>query len=152
MTLLYDRYLVRPSAEHDEATSSAAPSPAPGERPAESPSSTDVSPPGSPPRQSQSPQPQFTDILDDPEFDRVSDRKEIEEEYQCFNGHPEAIRGRAMAADFSEGRLETLVGSPLKELAGTQNQYVSYLVTTKVRTQVCSFHARREAQMFTHTP
>jgi hypothetical protein len=38
-----------------------------------------------------------------------------------------------MAADFSEGRLETVVGSPQKELAGTQNAYVSYLVTTKVR-------------------
>jgi sorting nexin-4 len=37
-----------------------------------------------------------------------------------------------MAADFSEGRLETFVGSPQKELAGTQNQYVSYQVTTKV--------------------
>ena len=37
-----------------------------------------------------------------------------------------------MAADFSEGRLETFVGSPQKELAGTQNAYFSYLVTTKV--------------------
>lgn len=37
-----------------------------------------------------------------------------------------------MAEDFSEGRLETSVGSPQKELAGTQNAYVSYLVTTKV--------------------
>lgn len=37
-----------------------------------------------------------------------------------------------MAEDFSEGRLETFVGSPQKELAGTQNAYVSYLVTTKV--------------------
>ncbi|KAL6711801.1 intercellular trafficking and secretion [Coniothyrium glycines] len=36
-----------------------------------------------------------------------------------------------MADDFSEGRLETLVNSPQKELSGTQNQYVSYLVTTK---------------------
>ncbi|KAF1360410.1 Phox-like protein [Lizonia empirigonia] len=36
-----------------------------------------------------------------------------------------------MAEDFSEGRLETSVGSPQKELAGTQNAYVSYLVTTK---------------------
>jgi sorting nexin-4 len=42
-----------------------------------------------------------------------------------------------MAADFSEGRLETIVGSPQKELAGTQNAYVSYLVTTKVRLACC---------------
>ncbi|KAF2118361.1 hypothetical protein BDV96DRAFT_488309 [Lophiotrema nucula] len=36
-----------------------------------------------------------------------------------------------MAADFSEGRLETIVGSPQKELSGTKDAYVSYLVTTK---------------------
>ncbi|KAF2281254.1 uncharacterized protein EI97DRAFT_366855 [Westerdykella ornata] len=39
--------------------------------------------------------------------------------------------GTSMAADFSEGRLETTVGSPQKELAGTKDAYVSYLVTTK---------------------
>lgn len=37
-----------------------------------------------------------------------------------------------MAADFSEGRLETIVGKPQKELAGTKDAYVSFLVTTKV--------------------
>ncbi|KAF2831155.1 Phox-like protein [Ophiobolus disseminans] len=36
-----------------------------------------------------------------------------------------------MADDFSEGKLETVVDSPQKELSGTQNQYVSYQVTTK---------------------
>jgi hypothetical protein len=37
-----------------------------------------------------------------------------------------------MAEDFSEGKLETLVDSPQKENAGTQTQYVSYQITTKV--------------------
>ncbi|KAF9736016.1 intercellular trafficking and secretion [Paraphaeosphaeria minitans] len=36
-----------------------------------------------------------------------------------------------MAADFSEGRLETFVDTPQKELPGTKDAYVSYLVTTK---------------------
>lgn len=48
---------------------------------------------------------------------------------------------RAMAEDFSEGRLETLVSNPQKELAGTQNAYVSYLVSTKVH----ETHARNAA-------
>lgn len=38
----------------------------------------------------------------------------------------------AMAEDFSEGRLETFVSTPQKELPGTKDAYVSYLVTTKV--------------------
>jgi hypothetical protein len=46
-----------------------------------------------------------------------------------------------MAEDFSEGRLETFVGSPQKELAGTQNAYVSYLVTTKVQLSMRSIVA-----------
>ncbi|KAF2662923.1 Phox-like protein [Lophiostoma macrostomum CBS 122681] len=36
-----------------------------------------------------------------------------------------------MTAEFSEGRLETFVGKPQKELPGTKDAYVSYLVTTK---------------------
>lgn len=102
------------------------------------PSSTDVTPPppasslASPPATPASTPPQFDDILEDPEYDRLSDRDELEEELLCVIGNPQAIRKRAMAADFSEGRLETLVDSPQKELAGTQNQYVSYQVTTKV--------------------
>ncbi|KAF2750823.1 hypothetical protein M011DRAFT_437363 [Sporormia fimetaria CBS 119925] len=36
-----------------------------------------------------------------------------------------------MADEFTEGRLETTVSSPQKELAGTPNAYVSYMVTTK---------------------
>jgi hypothetical protein len=37
-----------------------------------------------------------------------------------------------MAAEFTEGRLETHVGHPQKELPGTKDAYVSYEVTTKV--------------------
>jgi hypothetical protein len=37
-----------------------------------------------------------------------------------------------MTAEFSEGRLDTSVGKPQKELPGTKDAYVSYLVTTKV--------------------
>ncbi|CAO2656929.1 Nn.00g057320.m01.CDS01 [Neocucurbitaria sp. VM-36] len=108
------------------------------ERPTQSPSSSlsdsDVThPPSTAPPTPPTPssKPAFEDILEDPEFDQISDREEIEEDYRCFRGDPLAIRRRAMAADFSEGRLETFVGSPQKELAGTQNQYVSYQVTTK---------------------
>ncbi|KAH7399502.1 hypothetical protein BKA66DRAFT_508403 [Pyrenochaeta sp. MPI-SDFR-AT-0127] len=104
--------LVRSLGDY-EAMHDAVHSHTPDERPAESPSSGD------------------RHILDDPEFDQIRDRKEIEEEYLVFKGDPAAIRRHIMAADFSEGRLETLVGSPQKELAGTQNQYVSYQVTTK---------------------
>lgn len=72
------------------------------------------------------------DILDEPEYDRISDKDDVKEAEACFRRDPLAIRRRAMATDFSEGRLETFVDSPLKELSGTQNQYVSYQVTTKV--------------------
>jgi sorting nexin-4 len=41
-----------------------------------------------------------------------------------------------MAEDFSEGKLETIVDSPQKENAGTQTQYVSYQITTKVGIQL----------------
>jgi hypothetical protein len=75
---------------------------------------------------------QFEDILDDPEYDLISDRKEIVEGEACWRRDPSAIRRRAMAEDFSEGKLETVVDNPQKENAGTQTQYVSYQVTTKV--------------------
>lgn len=74
-------------------------------------------------------------VLDDSEFDQISDREEIIEEEACWRGDPIAIRRRAMAEDFSEGRLETVVDSPQKENAGTQTQYVSYQITTKVGTR-----------------
>jgi sorting nexin-4 len=35
--------------------------------------------------------------------------------------------------DFSEGRLECTVSQPQKELDGTKDAYISYLVSTKVR-------------------
>jgi sorting nexin-4 len=73
-------------------------------------------------------------ILDDPDYDQISDREVIIENEACWRGDPLAIRRRAMAEDFSEGKLETLVDSPQKELAGTPNQYISYQVTTKVGT------------------
>ena len=79
-----------------------------------------------------SPPYQFDDLLDDPEYDRISDFDELEDSRLIHIRDPQAVRRRAMAADFSEGRLETFVGSPQKELPGTPNQYVSYLVTTKV--------------------
>ena len=40
--------------------------------------------------------------------------------------------------DFSEGRLETTVDTPVKELPGTKDSYVSYLVSTKVSLRSCS--------------
>jgi sorting nexin-4 len=79
-----------------------------------------------------SPQHLFDNLLDDPEYDQISDIDEIEKDRLVHIRDPKTVRRRAMAADFSEGRLETFVGSPQKELPGTPNQYVSYLVTTKV--------------------
>lgn len=79
------------------------------------------------------------DILDDPEYDQISDRAEVEEEEACWRRDPLALRRRAMAEDFSEGKLETVVDSPQKENAGTQTQYVSYQVTTKVGRRTCSY-------------
>ncbi len=55
-------------------------------------------------------------------------------------GTPLALPSGTMAEEFSEGRLETFVGSPQKELAGTQNAYVSYLVTTKVGLDPATLH------------
>jgi sorting nexin-4 len=71
------------------------------------------------------------DIRDD---DGIYDCEEVIESEACWRGDPLSIRRRAMAEDFSEGKLETLVDSPQKENAGTQTQYVSYQVTTKVGT------------------
>lgn len=74
------------------------------------------------------------DFDSDSDYDELSDRDELEEGYLLHRREPLAVHRRAMATDFSEGRLETFVGNPQKELSGTQNQYVSYLVTTKVGT------------------
>lgn len=83
----------------------------------------------------------FEDLVDEPDYDHLSDLEELKQCYLIRPQHPTAPRRRAMATDFSEGRLETFVGSPQKELPGTQNQYVSYLVTTKVGSLAhsCSF-------------
>ena len=96
----------------------------------------DVTLPASPAPGSPTPssEPPFAASLYDLDFDNISDRDEIVKKYRHYKTELAAVRTRAMAADFSEGRLETFVGSPLKELAGTQNQYVSYQVTTKVST------------------
>jgi hypothetical protein len=94
--------------------------------------STDVTPPSSPTPPTTSLQPTFDEAVHDPEYDRISDIEELEKSRLLFIHDPEAVCREAMAADFSEGRLETFVGNPQKELAGTPNQYVSYQVITKV--------------------
>jgi sorting nexin-4 len=57
--------------------------------------------------------------------DDSDDWKDLGESNTC-------VSPNIMAADFSEGRLETIVGTPQKELPGTKDAYVSYQVTTKV--------------------
>jgi sorting nexin-4 len=69
---------------------------------------------------------------DDTEYDQISDREEVEEDRLKAIRDPKTIRKLAMATDFSEGRLETFVGNPQKENAGTPTQYVSYQIITKV--------------------
>ncbi|KAJ4372386.1 intercellular trafficking and secretion [Neocucurbitaria cava] len=111
-----------------------APAEAPTKSPSSNPSDPDVTPTPTPPAvtpPTSNRGPASEDVLEDPEFDQISDWDELEEDYLFDKGDPLVVRRRAMAADFSEGRLETFVGSPQKELAGTQNQYVSYQVTTK---------------------
>lgn len=66
-------------------------------------------------------------------FDTLDDLEAIQRERRFIDLDPRAVLLlRAMAADFSEGRLETFVGKPQKELPGTKDAYVSYCVTTKV--------------------
>jgi sorting nexin-4 len=108
-------------------------------------SPTDVTPPSSPSTTStHSTSDDLQDeSLDEPlndsaEYDQISDREELEEDRLKFIRDPKTIRRLAMAADFSEGRLETSVGHPQKENAGTPTQYVSYQITTKVGT-LCDF-------------
>ena len=97
---------------------------------------TDVTSPNSPTQpKPASPHHPFDDLLDEPEYDQISDIEELEKDHLIYIRDPEAVRRRAMAADFSEGRLETSVGHPQKENAGTPTQYVSYQVTTRVGTQ-----------------
>lgn len=56
-----------------------------------------------------------------------------------------------MADDFSEGRLETFVGKPQKELPGTKDAYVSYLISTEVGLYSYN-HALRLYTMPPHSP
>ena len=90
----------------------------------------------------------FDDIWSDTASKLSDDWSDVEQDSHIARAAWPAPNAPAMAEDFSEGRygfrlpsstpnadktsLETLVGSPQKELAGTQNAYVSYLVTTKV--------------------
>jgi sorting nexin-4 len=74
----------------------------------------------------------FEIIWADSASELSDDWLDVAQDPHTIQDSPSALDARAMAEDFSEGRLETFVGSPQKELAGTQNAYVSYLVTTKV--------------------
>jgi sorting nexin-4 len=76
-----------------------------------------------------------TDATKEPGFDLIDDLDDFQLESRFIELDPRAVLlPRNMAADFSEGRLETFVGKPQKELPGTKDAYVSYLVTTKVGT------------------
>jgi sorting nexin-4 len=101
----------------------------------------------SPPLSPAAPKLQYEDIPDNPEDDQISDRTDVLEDEACWRVDPTAIRRRAMAEDFSEGKLETIVDSPQKENAGTQTQYVSYQVTTKVGVHECASIPVREAHL-----
>ena len=128
------------------------------ERPAERPSSShrDVTPPTPPTPPTSSTEPPLNDISNDADYDLISNQKDLGEDYLVYIRNPLALRRRAipMAEDFSEGRLETFVGSPQKEHAGTQNQYVSYQVTTKVgaRTLPRSHTAQHEYLHTSYSP
>ena len=107
------------------------------------------------------------DIWSDSASKLSDDWSDVEQDSALARATWPAPNAPAMAEDFSEGRygfrlpsstpntdktsLETLVGSPQKELAGTQNAYVSYLVTTKVHslaTLCAAIQHKRDA----HTP
>lgn len=86
------------------------------------------------PDPSSTPEPaNFEIIWADSASEHSDDWSDVAQDPHTIQDIPSALTARTMAEDFSEGRLETLVGSPQKELAGTQNAYVSYLVTTKVQ-------------------
>jgi len=68
----------------------------------------------------------------DSEYDALDDLNEFKHLGPLLTFTPAHAPPLSMAADFSEGRLETIVGTPQKELPGTKDAYVSYLVTTKV--------------------
>jgi hypothetical protein len=83
----------------------------------------------------------FEIIWADSASEHSDDWSDVGQDAHTIQDTPPTLNARAMAEDFSEGRLETFVGSPQKELAGTQNAYVSYLVTTKVQLSMRSIVA-----------
>lgn len=106
-----------------------------------------------PPTASLTPYPtDFEDIWSDSASEHSDDWSDVAEDYHVVEPAWSAHNAPAMAEDFSEGRLETLVGSPQKELAGTQNAYVSYLVSTKVQhlSEPCTGPRRNRTDA--HTP
>lgn len=88
----------------------------------------------------------FEDIWADGAAEHTDDWLDIAHDPHVIQETSSILDARAMAEDFSEGRLETFVGTPQKELAGTQNAYVSYLVSTKVH----SSHALAVAASYEH--
>lgn len=79
------------------------------------------------------------DGADDDEFQLV-DEEDVPEQHRVdYWAARRRLQVDSMAADFSEGRLETTVGSPQRELSGTKDQYVSYLVTTDVCASGCLY-------------
>lgn len=72
---------------------------------------------------------EFHDSDDEDDFDFVEDIEHFPQVYT--NPNLFSTRSR-MATEFAEGRLETTVNKPQKELPGTKDAFVSYLVTTQV--------------------
>lgn len=73
---------------------------------------------------------------DDDDFENLDfeSESEISEDISIISAQSrDPFPTGTMAADFSEGRLETVVDNPQKELPGTKDAYVSYQVTTIVR-------------------
>lgn len=93
----------------------------------------------------------FEDIWADGASEHSDDWSDIAHSLHDKQEAPAALDARAMAEDFSEGRLETFVGNPQKELAGTQNAYVSYLVSTKVHSSLLLAAALSHQRGRTHT-
>lgn len=76
------------------------------------------------------------DFFQDEHFHDSSNSDDSDE--PIIVAYPPELPDHTMAADFSEGSLETVVGNPQKELPGTKDQYISYQITTKVITPIYS--------------
>ena len=104
-------------------------------RPSDSSTSATPTPQSSPTLAAPPPNTSPIHAANDADFDLVDDFDDFSLDFNFIDADPRAVLvPRSMAADFSEGRLETFVGKPQKELPGTKDAYVSYLVTTKVGT------------------